>query len=192
MALLLFASGQWARNHLLPEFMRNREERAMRQISILLTRYADWFSNLVYYVGGQGFTHCSIALEENQNAYYSFNYRGFTIETLEKHKHQGVKNSRCIQLRVPDEAYAAIKHRIQNMLQNRSVYRYTRFGVFCCVFHLPFRRKYHYFCSQFVAELLLESGAVPLKRPSWRYLPNRFAKELPFLPACCRVQHNVI
>ena len=37
----------------------------MRQISILLTKYSDWISTLVYHVGGRGFTHCSVdRLEE--------------------------------------------------------------------------------------------------------------------------------
>ena len=37
----------------------------MRQISVLLTKYSDWISTLVYYIGGRGFTHSSIALEED-------------------------------------------------------------------------------------------------------------------------------
>ena len=28
----------------------------MRQISVLLTKYSDWISTLVYYIGGRGFT----------------------------------------------------------------------------------------------------------------------------------------
>lgn len=34
----------------------------MKQICILLTKYSDWISSLVYYIGGQGYTHSSIAL----------------------------------------------------------------------------------------------------------------------------------
>ena len=72
----------------------------MRQISVLLTKYSDWISTLVYHIGGQGFTHSSIALEEDETTYYSFNYRGFAVETVEKHRRRGVKKSRCIRLRV--------------------------------------------------------------------------------------------
>lgn len=164
----------------------------MHQISILLTKYSDWISTLVYHVGGRGFTHCSIALEENQNTYYSFNYRGFAVETIEKHRRRGVQNSRCIQLQVSDEAYQKIKQRIQVMLQNRADYHYTRLGLFCCILHLPFRWRRHYFCSQFVAELLRESDAVLLKQAPCFYLPNQFALELPELPACRNVLCNVI
>lgn len=164
----------------------------MHQISILLTKYSDWISTLVYHIGGRGFTHCSIALEEDQNIYYSFNYRGFAVETVEKHRRRGVKNSRCIQLQISDEAYQKIRRRLQIMLQNQSAYRYTRLGLFFCILHFPFRWKGHYFCSQFVAELLWESGAVPLKRAPHFYLPNQFASELPALPVCQNVLCNMI
>ena len=59
-------------------------------------------------------------------------------------------------------------------------------------FFLGAARKGHYFCSQFVAELLRESGAVPLRSAPCFYLPNRFAAELPAMPACREVRRDVI
>lgn len=164
----------------------------MRQTSILLTKYSDWISTLVYHIGGRGFTHSSIALDEDPDTYYSFNFRGFAVETAEKHRRRGVKNSRCIQLQVSEEAYQKIRRRIQGMLQNRSHYRYTRLGLFFCILRLPFRWRDHYFCSQFVAELLRESGAAPLKKAPCLYLPNQFASELPVFSSCQAVLCNVI
>ena len=41
----------------------------MRQIYVLLTKYSDWISTVVYHVGGRGFTHSSISLEEDPNTY---------------------------------------------------------------------------------------------------------------------------
>ncbi|WP_295634461.1 hypothetical protein [uncultured Intestinimonas sp.] len=43
-----------------------------------------------------------------------------------------------------------------------------------------------------MAELLRESGAVPLRSAPCFYLPNRFAAELPALPACREVRCGVI
>lgn len=164
----------------------------MRQISVLLTKYSDWISTLVYHIGGRGFTHSSIALEEDEHTYYSFNYRGFAVETVEKHRRRGVKRSRRIQLQISDESYLQIKARIQEIQEHKSEYRYTRLGLLCCILHLPFRWKGHYFCSQFVAEMLAESGAVPLKHRPCLYLPNQFAAELPNLPACREILCNVV
>lgn len=164
----------------------------MRQICVLLTKYSDWISTLVYHVGGRGFTHSSISLEEAPDTYYSFNLRGFAVETAEKHRRRGVKNSRCIRLQISDAAYARIRERLMEMLAHRTRYRYTRLGVLFCLLRLPFRWRDHYFCSQFVAELLRDSGAVPLRSAPGRYLPNRFAVELPALSACREVLCQVI
>lgn len=164
----------------------------MRQISILLTKYSDWISTLVYHVSGQSFTHSSIALDEDENTYYRFNYRGFTVETVEKHRRRGVKKSRCIRLLVSEESYRQIKARIQDISEHSAEYRYTRLGVLFCVLRIPFHWNGHYFCSQFVAELLQESGAVPLKRRPGFYLPNQFDVELPGLPACQEILCNVV
>ncbi len=164
----------------------------MRHICILLTKYSDWISTVVYHIGGRGFTHSSISLEEDPDTFYSFNFRGFAVESVEKHRRRGVKNSRCIRLQVSDAVYAHIRERLREMLAHRTEYHYTRLGVLFCVLRLPFRWRKHYFCSQFVAELLRDSGAAPLRRAPCRYLPNQFAIELPALPACREVLNQVI
>lgn len=164
----------------------------MHQIFILLTQYSDRISTIVCHIGGQGFTHSSIALEEDEHTYYSFNYGGFAIETIENHRRRGVKHSRRIRLQVSDEAYLQIKNRLQEMQEHRDEYCYTRLGILCCILHLLFYWKDHYFCSQFVAELLRESGAVPLKQHPSLYLPNQFASELPRFSACQEILSNVV
>lgn len=103
-----------------------------------------------------------------------------------------MKHSRCIRLQVSDKAYLQIKNRLQEMQEHRDKYCYTRLGVLCCILHLPFHWKDHYFCSQFVAELLRESGEVPLKHQPSLYLPNQFAIELPRLSACQEMLSNVV
>lgn len=164
----------------------------MRRITILLTKYSDWISTLVHCLAGQEYTHSSLALEEDPDTYYSFNYRGFAVETLEKHRRRGVIKSRCIQLQVSDQAYRRIRQRLHAMQARRGLYRYTRLGLLFCILHLPFRWRHHYFCSQFVAELLKDCGDVPLQTAPCLYLPNRFALDLPRLPACRQVRYNVV
>lgn len=162
----------------------------MREISILLTKYSDWSSNVVYMLCGKGYTHASIALEENEDIYYSFNYRGFAIETINKHRKRGVKKSRCFRFEVPDQSYESIRQRIHEMEQESQSYKYTRLGVLCCILHIPFHASRRYFCSQFVAELLENSGAVQLTRPSNLFLPNHFISLLE--NKCCQVIDNAV
>ena len=164
----------------------------MKQISILLTKYSDWTSRLIHWMSGRGYTHSSIALEDSPERYFSFNHRGFTEETLEKHRRHGVRQSRCYQIQVSDEVYAALESRIQWFLTHRTRFRYSRFGVCCCLLHIPFRRKDQYFCSQFVAELLADSGAVSLSRNPTLFQPNHFIELLEHQPCCVRIVENVV
>lgn len=164
----------------------------MRTITVLLIKYSDWISTLVYHIGGHGYTHASLSLDEDENTYYSFNYRGFCVETLEKHRHRGVKKSLSYQLSVSDETYKKMKDRIEEFMAHRMEFRYTRIGVLFCVLRIPFKWKKHYFCSQFVAELLKESGEFSLQRKPQLYLPNDFCSELPNSKSLLSVQYNLV
>ena len=44
--------------------------------------------------------------------------------------------------------------------------------------HIAWRRKEHYFCSQFVSELLGLTDEIRLKKKTSLYLPCQLAKEL--------------
>ncbi|MGN0136265.1 hypothetical protein [Anaerotignum sp.] len=164
----------------------------MKQVSILLTKYSDWVSNLVYYIAGREYTHASIALGEEPKEYYSFNYKGFAVETIEKHRHRGVRRSFCFQVQISEEAYAKMENKLLSFQENQERYRYTRFGVLCCVMHLPFHWKNRYFCSQFVAELLEDSGAVKLQRKPQVFLPNHFISLLQGHPQCIAAIQNLV
>lgn len=150
----------------------------MKKITILLTKYSDWISNFVYHVAGKGYTHASLGLEEEPGVYYSFNYKGFCVETLEKHRRRGVEQSMSCEVEVSDEAYRKLVEQIAWFKQHWEMFKYTRLGVAFCLLHIPFRWERHYFCSQFVAEQLKQSGAVALKRAAELYLPNQFKAEL--------------
>lgn len=146
----------------------------MKEINILLTKYSDCVSSLVYYVCGRSYTHASISLEEEPGKYYSFNYRGFAVETLEKHRKRGVKHSCCYRIQITEAAYKNIQDILRFFLAEKDSYRYTRLGVLCCVLHIPMHWERHYFCSQFVAELLERSGAVTMRKTSSLFLPGDF------------------
>lgn len=165
----------------------------MKQVSVLLTRYNDRMSQFVYWISGRNYTHSSIALEDDPDNFYSFNYRGFTMETVEKHRRRGVKYSCCYQLQVPDEVYEYIRQRIDLFQNHREEYQYNRIGVFLCIIRMPLlKREKHYFCSEFVAELLEESGAVTLKKKPSLYFPNHFVSLLEKHPRCVGVVQNLV
>lgn len=149
----------------------------MKTITILLTKYSDWISWIVYHIGAGDYTHASLALE-GEEYFYSFNYHGFCIETIDKHKSRGVVNSLAYELQISEESYNKIKKRIEDIEFNRKEYKYTRLGLVFAILKIPFKWKKHYFCSQFIAELLQECGNIPLQKNMNTYLPNHFYHEL--------------
>lgn len=164
----------------------------MKRITVLMTRYSDWVSNFVYCITGFGYTHASLALEENEDTFYSFNWKGFAVESLAKHRRHGVSKSMSLQIEVSDAAYADMKHRIETVKADQGRYHYSRFGVFMAILRIPFQRRYHYFCSQFVAQLLNQSNAMPLRRNANVYLPNQLVPELTRFAGTRRVLCNVV
>lgn len=154
----------------------------MRSISIILTKYADALSNLVYYLTGRSYTHAAISLDDGSGIYYSFCFKEFCRESMEKYRRRGVKNSLRLRLEVPEDVYEGLQRKLSYMEQNAWAYEYSMLGVFCALLHIPFRRHRHYFCSQFVAELLESTGAVRFSCPTCITLPSQLKRELAALP----------
>ena len=77
-----------------------------------------------------------------------------------------VRNRRipcCLyELKVSDPVYRRLRRQLSGMYCQRERYHYNLLGALSCCFNHPLRRKNHYFCSQFVATLLEECGAVEL------------------------------
>lgn len=82
------------------------------------------------------------------------------------------------EIEVSDQIYGEIRQRIAAFQKQRTEYSYTRFGLLCAALHIPFYWKNHYICSQFVAEILKDTRAVPLARYPTLYLPNQLCPEL--------------
>ena len=163
----------------------------MRTVTILLTKYSDWTSTLFYYIGGRGYTHASLSLED-ESTYYSFNFKGFCTETLEKHQRKGVKKSLSYQLEVSDASYQKMQSMIMDFVEHQDEFSYTRLGAFFCLLGISFHWKQHYFCSQFVAEILSATGAIPLRKAPALYLPNDFQHELKDSMQLSRIEFNPI
>lgn len=164
----------------------------MKTIAIVLTRYRDPLSQVVYFLNGGGFTHVSLSLDEDMATMYSFNFKGFAMENAAKFKRHGVHTTKSYQLRVSDKAYDRLAACIREFQENRQAYRYSLLGVLCCYFHIPYQAEGRYFCSQFVAQALRDAQAVRLRRDPALYLPNRLMRELSRSLQLDRVQYNLL
>lgn len=164
-----------------------------RKIAVLLVRQHSKFSNLVYVIGGGGYTHAALAIDAEGDDFYSFNFRGFCIEHPRKRIHRSLRKSAYYQFEVTEEEYQILKERIDRFLENPDRYNYNRLGVLLCLLRIPFRTKKSYFCSQFVAEMLsLCDRTIVLNKKSSLYMPNHLTKELAVQPSLSKVIYNIL
>lgn len=153
------------------------EQNSKKTISVLLTRYFSTFSNFIYWNSGRGYTHASIALNDGEEFFYSFNFKGFRREYPGRRVRKCGK-SICYKLEVSEENFEKVRIRIEEMEANREKLSYSRLGVFLCLLHIPCKIKNSYFCSQFVMEMLELSGSVSPEKSISLYLPNQLPEVL--------------
>ena len=149
-----------------------------RKVYILLTKFPGTWSRAIRCFSGSRYSHASIGLEEDLNTFYSFVYKGFIVEKVTRYLKPDREPFACqlYELEVSEEVYQRIKRIINEFIDNKEILQYTKIGTIMCLLHIPYRKRYCYFCSQFVAFILEMSEAVKLKKNSALYLPKDFKK----------------
>ena len=157
----------------------------MKTIYILLTRSGTLLSKLVYAVTGASYTHASMAFDEELNCLYSSTrkngYTMFPAGPSKEYLNRGVFRLRgdapcaLYALEVTDEAYVRARRRAEHMMARGELYRFNTLGLILCALHIRWQRRRHYFCSQFVSEVLQKSGSLDLPKHSTLMRPNDYA-----------------
>ena len=159
---------------------------AMKTLYIFLTRSGTLLSNLVYQMTGAQYTHISLAFDEDLSTLYSSTrkngYTMFPAGPSREYLNRGVFRLRedipcaLYALEVTDEAYARARRRTQHMMHHGELYRFNSLGLLLCWLHIRWQRRRHYFCSQFVSEVLQKSGALELPKPSTLMHPGDYTR----------------
>ena len=162
----------------------------MKTIYILLTRSGTLLSKLVYAATGASYTHASMAFDAELSCLYSSTrkngYTMFPAGPSKEYLNRGVfrlrDNAPCAlyALEVSDEAYSHALCRAEEFMRHSEEYSFNTLGLILCGLHIRWQRRRHYFCSQFVSEVLQKSGALDLPKPSTLMHPSDYA-ELPQL-----------
>ena len=151
---------------------------AKRKLYILLTRFPGKTAIAIHALTRCYYTHSSIGLEEDLNTFYSIVGKGFIVEKITRYVRPDREPFPCqlYELEVSEKVYASVKQLLEESVENKSLYQYSKLGVVLCLLRIPFRRKYHYFCSQYVAETLMIAQAARLKKDSTLYYPGDFQR----------------
>ncbi len=146
----------------------------MKSIYILLTRSRTSVSRLIYLATADPYTHSAISFDEDLNTLYSFSRKyirlplpaGLHEESLDTGFFKKYDDIPCAlyELKVPDDVYYSAKSDVEKMMEESDVYRYNIIGLILCKLNIPYHRKRHYFCSQFVSEILEKNNALELPK----------------------------
>lgn len=149
-----------------------------KKIYILLTRFPDNGSKILEFLTGCHYCHAAIGLGEDMNHFYSFKKKGFIIEEITRYLKPNRTPFACqlYQIEVSGKIYGKVKHLLEHFAARKNQMHYSNLGVVLSLMRIPFKRPYHYFCSQFVAEVLMLSRAAKLKKSSTLYLPGDLRK----------------
>lgn len=143
---------------------------AEHTVYILLTRSGSCFSRLIHLATQDRYTHASIGLDGPSGPFYSFGrkYEHFALPAglVEEQVTPGRTAVPCCLYALPvdEDTYLRLRVRLRHMYAQREIYRYSLLGALACWFQFPLQRSRHYFCSQFVAALLQDCGAVELPK----------------------------
>lgn len=137
-------------------------------IYILLSHSGSLFSKAINIYTREPYTHVSIALDKNLDELYSFGrlnpynpiIGGFVKEDVINGTYGRFPNTRCAlyALKIDDIQYKKLKRELEKFKKNGEMYSYNLLGVLSAIFNYPIKRKHSYFCSQFVSEVLQNSG----------------------------------
>ena len=130
------------------------------------------------------YSHVSIALDENLEELYSFGrlkphnplIGGFVREDIDNGTFNLFPNTECAlySINVTTEQLNQVREVIHRFKYSYQRYGYNFLGIIGLIINKPISRKYSYFCSQFVAEVLYDSGINIIDKEVGLTLPEDF------------------
>ncbi len=150
-----------------------------KKVYLLLTDTGTIFTRMIKLYTRKPYNHASIVFDEYFNEVYSFGRKrpknpfvgGFVNEDVR----QGLfKNARCAiySFEAPDQQIEKMKKFISQIEMEKHLYRYNLLGLITFIINKPYQRERAYFCSEFVAQVLIEGGVGKFQKPNSLVSPN--------------------
>ncbi|MGN0687689.1 MAG: hypothetical protein ACI4KA_06270 [Oscillospiraceae bacterium] len=164
----------------------------MKNLYLVLTRSESVVSRLIHFATDDEYTHISLSFDKELKYLYSSGRKnGKTAfpagPCRESFKNEFYSNGRIpckvYELSVSDEVYDMARREVNEILSNADEYHYNIIGLLLCRMQISLKRKHHFFCSQFVSEVLSRSNAVILPKASSLMSPCDFMR-LPGITCC--------
>lgn len=146
-----------------------------RYIYLIFSKTGTWLSKTLGVFSATKYVHTSISFDNSFTKMYSFGRTnpdnpfsgGLVEENLQDGVYKKFFKSECViyRVRITNQQYNFLTSEIRNFLKDKDKYRYNFLGLFFILIDKPIKRKDHYFCSQFVSELLIKSDIYITNKP---------------------------
>ena len=139
-----------------------------KNIYLIFTKTGTWLSRFISAFSDMKYVHSSISFDSSFKKMYSFGRTnpdnpfsgGFVEEDLQGGIYEKFSQTQCLiyKVQVTDEQYHSLKKQLSRFQNDAENYHYNLIGLMGAKIGYPIQRKNHYFCSQFVSELLINSN----------------------------------
>ncbi len=139
-------------------------------IYLVFSQTGTWLAKLLKNITGEKYVHVSISLDNDLNKMYSFGRinpnnplsGGFVQEDLRSGVFKNNNNSECkiYKIKITKDQYDKLTEEIDKFVNSTIKYKYNLFGLITAALNIRFKRKRHYFCSQFVSEILISANVL--------------------------------
>lgn len=153
-----------------------------KSIYVIFTKPNTIVSRVIKFATSAPYTHVGISLDNPFLNFYSFSRKftflpipaGFVRESWNNFNYQSNPNMPlCIvKLDVSLSQYNAAKEMIENFENSSKAFNYNIVGLFLCKTNVTINRSNHYFCSEFVHEVLVHSRVYPKLKHSQHVSPQ--------------------
>jgi len=141
-----------------------------KDIYLIFTKTGTWLSKLISTFSQIKYAHASISFDNSFTKMYSFGRTdpdnpfsgGFVEENLYEGVYKNLPGCECLiySVRVTEEQYFSLQKQVEKFLREKENYKYNFIGLFGILLNKPIKRPNHYFCSQFVSEILINSNVL--------------------------------
>lgn len=143
-----------------------------RAVYLLFSSTGTWLARTIDLYTKQSLNHVSISLDQSLSHVYSFGRKrprnpfigGFVKENLNSPLFNQT-SSAIYKLEVTEQQYQQLRDKLLLMESQQDLYRYNFLGLLGVMVNIELHRDNTYFCSQFVASLLKESGVYHSHKP---------------------------
>lgn len=140
------------------------------QFYIVVTQSGSILSKALKVVTRAPYNHVSVSLEPDLDTMYSFGriypynpvLGGFVKESPHRGTFARFDKTQALVLRldISEKQFKGLARHLEVMYNRRHIYKYDVIGLFLAAFHISYKRKNMYYCSDFVKEMLIRHKVV--------------------------------